>query len=144
MGEGPVVPSSYFKSMNRMYLSKGSIEVLLHASESFEEFLLKLYKSVVTEDWDRIENFNGYPEANSNTIKVILKLSHEKFEDSTRVNLVWLNKGFSINDELEDWFIGIPDNLYTLKPIYQDSKRSVEELFNESDYDERKKIQKEM
>ena len=130
--------------MNRMYISKGSVEMLLHASDCFEEFLLKLYKSVVTDDWDKIDNFNGYPKANNNTIKEILKLSHEKFEDTGQVNLVWLNKGFSINDDLEDWFIGIPDNLYTLKPAYQDPKRSVEEFFNEDDYDERNKIQKDM
>ena len=117
--------------------------MLLHASESFVDFLIKLYGAVVTDDWDNIETFNDFPQANTNTINEILKLSYGKFfNDRVQINLTWLNKGFSINDELEDWYIGIPDNLYTLKILYLDSERSVEEFFNEDDYDERERMQK--
>ena len=130
--------------MNRMYISKGSVEMLLHASESFIEFLIKLYCAVVVDDWDRIETFNSFPQANTKTTNEILGLSYGKFEDRAQINLTWLNKGFSVNDELEDWFIGIPNNLYTLKPAYQDSKRGVEEFFNEDDYDERERIKKDL
>jgi len=127
-----------------MYISKGSVEMLLHGSESFIDFLIKLYGAVITDDWDEVETFNSFPQANTKTIKEILELSHAKFEDTVQVNLTWLNKGFSVNDKLEDWYIGIPDNLYTLKPLFQDPRRSVEDFFNEDDYDEREKIKKEM
>ena len=130
--------------MNKVYLSKGSVEILLHASESFVDFLLKLYKAVVIADWDRIETFNTFPQANTKTIKEILDLACGKFDDRAQVLLTWLNKGFSNNDELEDWFIGIPDNLYTLKIILPDSNRGVEEFFNENDYEERKRIQEDL
>ncbi|GAF94306.1 unnamed protein product, partial [marine sediment metagenome] len=96
---------------------------------------------VITDDWDRVEKFNSHPRANTKTVEIILKLAGEKYTDRTQMNLTWLNKGFSINDELKDWYIGIPDNLYTLKPLYIDSSRGIEEFFNEDDYDERKKIQ---
>ena len=127
-----------------MFISEGAVQSLLHNSESFVEFLIKLYSAVVTVDWDKIETFNDYPQANTTTIKKILELAHNKFDDPTEVNLNWLNKGFSINDDLEDWFIGIPDNLYTLKAPLLDSKRSVEEFFNENDYEEHKKIQEDL
>jgi len=118
--------------------------MLLHASESFVDFLLKLYKAVVTEDWDRIKTFNTFPQANTKTVNEILELSYGKFEDRVQINLTWMNKGFSINDELEDWFIGIPDDLYTLKVSYPDPIREIEEFFNEDAYDERKRIQKDL
>jgi len=130
--------------MDRMFISEGAVQSLLHNSESFVEFLVKLYSAVITDDWDDIEIFNNFPQANKYTVEIILKLAHEKFEDTVQVNLTWLNKGFSVNDDLEDWFVGIPDNLYTLKTPGVDPRRSVEEFFNEDDYDERKKIQKEL
>lgn len=127
-----------------MFISEGSVKVLLHNSENIFEFIKKLYGCVVTHDWDKIETFNDYPQANTKTVEIILKLAHEKFDDTVQVNLTWLNKGFSINDKLEDWYIGIPDNLYTLKLLYVDSERSLEEFFNEDDYDERERIKKEL
>lgn len=130
--------------MTKMYLSEGSIKMLLHNSESFVDFIIKLYGAVITDDWDRVETFNTFPQANTKTINEILKLSYEKFEDRAQINLIWLNKGFSTNDDLKDWYIGIPNNLYTLKPLYQDPKRSVEEFFNENDYDERERIKKDL
>ena len=116
--------------------------MLLHASESFVDFLLKLYGAVITDDWDRIETFNTFPQANAKTVKEILELAYGKFEDRAQINLTWMNKGFSVNDKLKDWYIGIPDNLYTLKVL--DPKRGVEEFFNEDTYDERERIKKDL
>ena len=59
--------------------------------------------------------------------------------------MLWLQKGFKSDEEsLKDFHIEIPDNLYTLKPIYDHSSRGVEEFFNEDDYDDEKNINKKM
>lgn len=130
--------------MNRVFISKGSIEMMIHNSDSMTEFLIKLYCAVITVDWDTIKTFNDYPRVNNATATWILSKAAEKYDQGT-VSMVWLNKGFSSNHEdLEDFYIGIPDNLYTLKPLYDKSDRGIEEYFNESDYDEQKRIQKDL
>ena len=126
-----------------MYLSKASIQIIVNNSDTIIDYILKLYGAVITHDWDSIKSFNGFPKANNKTILTILDLGAEKF-DHTQLNMTWMNKGFSQDNTLDDFYIGIPDNLYTLKPLYEEPQNSVEEFFNETDYDEHKKIQKEL
>ena len=118
---------------------------MVHNSENEVAFFLKLYSAVIPVDFDKIKIINDHPRVNMNPTKMIIEIASEKFDRGT-INRLWLNKGFSSKgDDLEDWHVGIPDNLYTLKLIYIDNDtRGVEEFFNETDYDERKKVQKDL
>ena len=119
--------------------------MLIHNSDSPVNFLIKLYSAVIPVDWDEIATFNSYPQINRNTAEWILSKAGEKY-DRGELNMLWLNKGFSgFHEHLEDFHIGLPDNLYTLKPIYTDqSHRGVEEFFDENKHDEENGIKKNM
>jgi hypothetical protein len=77
-------------------------------NETMEEYLLETYKLVYEKIqkglWQNISSVEGYPKVSLNTTKYILQQMKKALPDqSQRVMMLWLNNGFSTDEQMEDW-----------------------------------------
>ena len=87
---------------------KSRIMAIFEKSNHQEQVLVGLYRMVFP-DWDRISKIHGYPEAGDDLWKFIC----QQFQTFDRVHHPdcmaggsWMNTGFSVNHNLDDWEIG--------------------------------------
>jgi hypothetical protein len=77
-----------------------------------QHYLMQLYYLAIPEDWSKIATLGGFPECNSETWRYISEKSI-KWDKEDQKNLpydqqyfaggLWMNSGFSPNDELDDF-----------------------------------------
>ena len=86
---------------------KGFISDLFSKHDHQKDVLIELYKLVFPE-WDEISRIRGYPEVGSDMWLFIGRL-FQNFDRNHHPNCMpggaWMNTGFSVNHELEDWEI---------------------------------------
>lgn len=93
-----------------------SVQKVLNSTKNAEgptDALIKQYRAVYP-DFDNFQKV-PYPRANEQTclklIKNIIDLFPDEPDIRLRVNLLWLNKGFSIDNAIEDDLILRGDNI---------------------------------
>ena len=63
---------------------------------------------MVFPDWDRIERIDRWPAVNKKTWKYIQErfIAFDKvYHPRVFAGGLWMNSGFTVNDELEDWYV---------------------------------------
>ena len=131
--------------MKKVQLTEGAIQVVLHNSSCSAEYLLGLYKLVITDPWNEIESFNSSPIISRESAIWILNQGATKF-DRVDLNFLWLQKGFSSDGKNLNFLeVNMPDDLYILTPkLIDNGERTVEELFNENEYDTEQSIKEDL
>jgi len=90
-------------------LTKKKIDEIFEQAEEQYEYALALYK-VAFSDFDAIKAMSGHPRISVETGKYLfdkaIAFDKEKHPDIIAGGL-WLNKGFSSNDDVPDWKIDI-------------------------------------
>ena len=79
------------------------------------EFMYKLYAHIYGATlWERIEQLTDYPKVTKTTAKEIIGIMQDKFPNNKQeVLFTWVNRGFSVNDELKDGEVSLAH--YTVK-----------------------------
>lgn len=79
-------------------------------AENQVEYAIALYR-VAFPDWDNIEDIDGWPAISNTTALYIMDLaiSHDKKHVGRDVlpGGLWMNKGFSIQDGIDNWMIDL-------------------------------------
>lgn len=76
-------------------------------AKSQDEILIGLYKMVFP-DWDRIEELKGWPSCSNITYDLIAHVCHQfdrKHHPEVISGGMWMNWGFTIDDDVPDWEI---------------------------------------
>ena len=106
--------------MSLIKLDLEKVEEVFRNSTHQGEVLEKLYRMVFP-DWDRIERLEGWPVVNRGTWKHIAKLFMEfdkKHHPEVLPGGLWLNKGFSWDDEVPAGYV----DLERCKIIYKEKE----------------------
>jgi len=86
---------------------KEHIKMIFAEHKQQSDALIDIYKLVLP-DWDRIEAIEGFPEAGNDLWKLICRQFIEfdqKHHPDVFKGGIWMNNGFSSNDNLEPWEI---------------------------------------
>lgn len=92
------------KITKKLALPKEVIKKIVKESENSTIATLKLYKYVF-DDWDYIETIAGFPVISKETGIFIMELMVETFPEEKFPGGIWINKGFSTNDDLDDFIV---------------------------------------
>jgi len=98
------------KNMNRIIdLSKDRIDEVICKASGAEDAVLGLYKLCFSDDeWDACSMVDGYPEVSVATAERILDGLQTEFTDERGfIMMMWLDKGFSVREDVEDWKINL-------------------------------------
>jgi len=93
--------------MKTIKLSKETIDKAFEKAEKQSDYAINLYKLAFSE-WDDIKHVDGYPRVSETTNKYIFDkaISFDKKNHPNVMNGgLWLDKGFSINEKVNDWEI---------------------------------------
>lgn len=122
--------------MTRMVsISQEVVDNIVEKSDHPAQAIIEFMKFAVPDDWENVKQINRLPKVSKNTALAILETLGNKF-DKIKVNMLWLNSGFGINNQIKDWVILIPEGSYTLikdtsDPIMEMmAKREIEEFIN--------------
>ena len=87
-----------------MKLTNDQLNEMLKNSADEMEFLTNLYKLVIP--LEKVQHIEGWPAVNRLTAEYIINLMHSKY-DTGNVAMLWLNKGFSCDEETPDFEINM-------------------------------------
>ena len=91
--------------MKRKKLTQQDILIISANSKDNFEYLLNVYKHFFT-DWNKIKNIQGHPGATKTTDLFIMDNVPIKDKESViQFNMLWLNKGLSVVENVKDWYI---------------------------------------
>jgi hypothetical protein len=100
--------------MKKVKLPLSKIAEIVSESDTISDCLTRLYLEVIPDKFEDIIKFNSFPQVNEKTAITIMQEMHKKW-DRASVNMLWMNKGFSSSHEdLKDFQVRLPGNLYTL------------------------------
>lgn len=93
-------------------LDKETIDRLATESETVSKFMLALYRWVFGDAWDEIVEIDtdSYPQCGEETWQYICQICIDKSrsEDLPPMGgLNWMNKGFSVDANLVEWYVWI-------------------------------------
>jgi len=91
--------------MKKMKLTKSDILRISGQSKDNYNYLLRIYKHVF-KNWDKIKQVTGHLGASETTDTFILENAPDKDRESIiQLHMFWLNKGFSLLNNVSDWYI---------------------------------------
>ncbi len=115
--------------MRKIKIDKFIVANIVNDSENLPDALVELYKLAINIDWDNIEKIK-HPIVSRNTAIMIMDIITEKY-DRVTANMLWLNKGFSSKDDVQDNYIYINDNMIVMK-----STDPITEMFAQKEVEE--------
>ena len=90
-------------------LPKAKIDEIFLSATHENNALVSLYCASVPE-FEKATKLLGFPTVSRNTaIYIIDKLKELSKTDGVQTNLLWLNKGFSSDENMKDWIVDLKD-----------------------------------
>jgi hypothetical protein len=91
-----------------MKWNKKIVDDILKGTDSIADFIVRLYKAVYKDKWDKIEKVIGFPKCGKELGKYLFEKAIEL--DNTHLHsgsakLSWMNHGFSTVNNLGDWTV---------------------------------------
>ena len=90
-------------------LPKAKIDEIFLSATNENNALVSLYRASVPE-FDKAKKLLGFPTISRNTaIYIIDKFKELSKNDDVQINLLWLNKGFSSDENMKDWIVDLSE-----------------------------------
>ncbi len=86
-------------------LSAARIKKIVEAADRHDDALVDFFAELYTPaEWRLCKYIDGYAYASKTTVDKILEMLFIKFPDKQQtINLMWLNMGYSVNNNIPDW-----------------------------------------
>lgn len=88
-------------------LTKEKIDEIFERCKNSDDVVVELYRTVIP-IFDEIDKVNGFPKANDEVNKYIMR-KMINLDEKNKVNHMkggrWFNNGFSTDNTLEDWIV---------------------------------------
>ena len=90
-------------------LPKAKIDEIFLSATDENNAMVSLYRASVPE-FDKAKKLLGFPTISRNTaIYIIDKFKELSKNDDVQINLLWLNKGFSSDENMKDWIVDLSE-----------------------------------
>ena len=93
------------------------INLFFEDKDDQAEVFLSIYRYVFP-DWDNIESISGYPTVSNNTSQFLFErfIAFDRiFHPDVISGGLWMNRGFSIDHNLDDWKVSLDECQITYK-----------------------------
>lgn len=87
-------------------INKNQIDEIAGRCENSDEFTLEMYK-LAFPNWELISQIKGFPKVGNDTADYLMGKALETDKQQAGATLLgsWFNKGFSIDNDTEEWCI---------------------------------------
>ena len=90
-------------------LPKAKIDEIFLSATDENNAMVSLYRASVPE-FDKAKKLLGFPTISRNTaIYIIDKFKELSKNDDVQINLLWLNQGFSSDENMKDWIVDLSE-----------------------------------